>query len=193
MLILFISIFLYTYETWTLTTHLERRIKAMEMRCFRRLLGISYKDHTTNEGVRSRIRQAIGNHDDVLTIVKNRKLEMVWTCHTITGARQDIPARHCSQGEIERIRSIEFIWQRHITRRHAKNIYMVRRGNIFATLKGDIRLRLLRNETTTQLCPIGADHSDAFRTSVSSLYTRRCLSCLGKGIPQKAGRDGEQG
>ena len=42
---LIISILLYACETWTLTIELQRRIKAMEMRCHRRLLHNSYKDH----------------------------------------------------------------------------------------------------------------------------------------------------
>ncbi|XP_060065504.1 uncharacterized protein LOC132545850 [Ylistrum balloti] len=50
------SVFLYACETWTLTAALEKRIQASEMRCFRRLLGISYKDHITNEEVKNRIR-----------------------------------------------------------------------------------------------------------------------------------------
>ncbi|GFO09575.1 endonuclease-reverse transcriptase [Plakobranchus ocellatus] len=97
-----ISIFLYTCETWTLTTDLESSIKAMEMRSFRRLLGISYRDHITNEELRRRNRQAVGTHDDLLTVVKQRKLEMVWTCHTITGACQDIVAMYCAWDETER-------------------------------------------------------------------------------------------
>ena len=44
-----ISIFLYACETWTLTADLQRRISAMEMRCYRKLMNISYKDHVTNE------------------------------------------------------------------------------------------------------------------------------------------------
>ena len=47
---------------------------ACEMRCYRRLLNISYKDHVTNEEVRNRIQNAIGVHDDLLTMVKKRKL-----------------------------------------------------------------------------------------------------------------------
>ena len=76
---LVISIFLYACETWTLTAELERKIQATEMRCFRRLLGISYRDHVTNEEVRSRIRQAIGPCEDLLTTVKKRKLR--WYGH----------------------------------------------------------------------------------------------------------------
>ncbi|GFN80847.1 retrovirus-related pol polyprotein line-1 [Plakobranchus ocellatus] len=75
------SIFLYACESWTLTADTERRIRAMEMRCYRRLLGISYKDHTTNEEVRRRNENAIGPHVDLLTIVRQRKLK--WYGHTI--------------------------------------------------------------------------------------------------------------
>ena len=45
---LVISIFLYACESWTLTAELEKRTQAFEMRCYRRLLNISYKDHVTN-------------------------------------------------------------------------------------------------------------------------------------------------
>ena len=45
------------------------------MRCYRKILSISYKDHVTNEEVRARIQQAIGPHEDLLTIVKRRKLQ----------------------------------------------------------------------------------------------------------------------
>ena len=53
---------------------LKRRIHAKEMRCYHKILRISYKDHVTNEEVRAKIEQAIGPHEDFLTIVKRRKL-----------------------------------------------------------------------------------------------------------------------
>ena len=58
------SNFLYACESWTLTAELQRRIQAMEMRCYRKILHISYKDHVTNEEVRAKIQQAIGPHQD---------------------------------------------------------------------------------------------------------------------------------
>ena len=67
------SIFLYACESWTLTAELQRRIQAMEMRCYRKILLISYKDHVTNEEVRAKIQQAIGPYED-LTIAKRRNL-----------------------------------------------------------------------------------------------------------------------
>ena len=45
----------------------------MEMRCYRKILHISYKDHVTDEEVRAKIQQTIGPHEDLLTIVKRRK------------------------------------------------------------------------------------------------------------------------
>ena len=40
----------------------------MEMRCYRKILRISYKDHVTNEEVRAKIQQAIGPHEDLLPL-----------------------------------------------------------------------------------------------------------------------------
>ena len=68
------AIFLNARESWTLTAELQRRIHAMEMKCYRKILRILYKDHATNEEVRAKIQQAIGPHEDLLTIIKRRKL-----------------------------------------------------------------------------------------------------------------------
>ena len=51
----------------------------MEMRCYRKILHISYKDHVTNEEVRAKIQQAIGPHEDLLPIIRRRKLQ--WYGH----------------------------------------------------------------------------------------------------------------
>ena len=76
---LILTTFLYACESWTLTAEIERRIQALEMRCYRRLLNISYKDHVTNEEVRNGIQKAIGVHDDLLTMIKKRILR--WYGH----------------------------------------------------------------------------------------------------------------
>ena len=76
---LVLSTFLYACESWTLTAEMERRIQALEMRCYRRFLNISHKDHVTNEEVRNRIQNATGVHDDLITMVKKRKLR--WYGH----------------------------------------------------------------------------------------------------------------
>ena len=51
----------------------------MEMKCYRKISHISYKDHVTNEEVRAKIQQASGPHEDLLTIVKRCKLQ--WYGH----------------------------------------------------------------------------------------------------------------
>ena len=51
----------------------------MERRCYRKILRISNKDQVTNEEVSAKIQQAIGPHEDLLTIVKRRKLQ--WYGH----------------------------------------------------------------------------------------------------------------
>ena len=51
----------------------------MEMRCYRKILYILYKDHVTNEKVRAKIQRANLPHEDLLTIVKRRKLH--WYGH----------------------------------------------------------------------------------------------------------------
>ena len=83
---LIISILLYACETWTLTIELQRRIKAVEMRCYRRLLHISYKDHITNEIVCTKIQTAIGPYEDLLTTEKKRKLR--WFGHVTRSSGQ---------------------------------------------------------------------------------------------------------
>ena len=47
----------------------------MEMRSYLKILHTSYKDHVTSEEVRAKIQQAIGPHEDLLTIVKRGKLQ----------------------------------------------------------------------------------------------------------------------
>ena len=79
-------IFLYACESWILTTELQRRIQAMEMRHYRKILSVSYKDHVTNEKVRAKIQQAIGPHEDLLTTLKRRKLQ--WHGHVSRSSGQ---------------------------------------------------------------------------------------------------------
>ena len=45
------------------------------MRCYRKIPRISYTDRVTNKEVHAKIQQAIGPHEDLLTIVKRRKLK----------------------------------------------------------------------------------------------------------------------
>ena len=89
---------LYACESCTLTAELQRRIQAMEMRCYRKILHISYKDHVTNEEVRAKIQQATGPHEDLLTIVKTQTA-VVWSCFPFTRSGQNHISRHSERGK----------------------------------------------------------------------------------------------
>ena len=60
------------------------------MRYYRKILPISYKDHTT------KIQKAIGPHEDLLTIVKRRKLQ--WYGHV---SRSSCLAKATLQGTVK--------------------------------------------------------------------------------------------
>ena len=68
----------------------------MEMRCYRKILRIAYKDHLTNEEVRAKIQRAIGPYEDLLTIVKRRKLQ--WYGHVF---RSSGLAKTILQGKVK--------------------------------------------------------------------------------------------
>ena len=92
----------------------------MEMRCYRRILRIVYKDHVTNKEVRALIQQAIGPHEDLLTIVKRHKLQ--WYGHvsrssdlaktilqgTVKGGRRQGRQRKMWEDNIREWTSLEF-------------------------------------------------------------------------------------
>ena len=69
----------------------------MEMRCYRRLLHISYKDHITNEIVCTKIQTAIGPYEDLLTTVKKMEVTMVRTRHQIKWPLQKGPTRQSTR------------------------------------------------------------------------------------------------
>ena len=76
---LVISILLYACESWILTAELEKRMHTFEMRCYQIVLNILYKDHLTNEEIRRKIQAATGEYNELLTLVKKRKLR--WLGH----------------------------------------------------------------------------------------------------------------
>ena len=70
---LVMSILLRGCESWSVTADIERRISAIQMKCYRRLLRISYKDHMRNKTVREKITLSISEHKDLIIIVKERR------------------------------------------------------------------------------------------------------------------------
>ena len=90
------------------------------MRCYRKILHISYKDHVTKEEVRAKIQQAIEPHEHLLTIVKRRKLQ--WYGHvssssglaktilqgTVKGGRRQGRQRKKTEDKIREWTGLEF-------------------------------------------------------------------------------------
>ena len=87
------SIFLYACESWTLTAELQRRIQAMEMRCYRKILRISYKDHVTNEEVGNQTTQRPPDHR------KETQTAVVWSRLLFIRSGQNHLARHSERGK----------------------------------------------------------------------------------------------
>ena len=73
------SIALYGCESWTFTKQLERRMNAFEQRCFRRLIGITFRDHRTNASVVKEITAKVGAYEPPLEFARRRKLQ--WFGH----------------------------------------------------------------------------------------------------------------
>ena len=79
MLALVLFTFLYVCKSCALTAEFEKRIQALEMRCSRTLLNISYKDHVMSEEVCSRIY--------FLRVAEDREIWVeMYRCRFISGA-----------------------------------------------------------------------------------------------------------
>ena len=71
----------------------NRRIQAMEMRCYRKILHISYKDQVTNEEVHAKIQQAIGPQRRPPDDRKETQTAVVWSCFPFIRSGQNHLAR----------------------------------------------------------------------------------------------------
>ena len=73
-----------------LSVFLPSLFGAMEMRCYRKLLGITYLDRATNDNIRRMIKEAIGPYDELLSIVKKRKMRCYGHVMRSTGLSKTI-------------------------------------------------------------------------------------------------------
>ena len=87
---------LYGCGSWTLTADSTKRIQAFENKCYRRMLGISWKDRKTSEFVQRGIKARVGQQENLLGIVKRRKL--AWFGHI---SRHNSLAKTVLQGTLE--------------------------------------------------------------------------------------------
>ena len=93
---LVLSTLLYGCESWTLTADSTKKIQAFENKCYRRMLGISWKDRKTNEFVQRGIKARAGQQENLLGTVKRRNL--AWFGHI---SRHNSLAKTVLQGTLE--------------------------------------------------------------------------------------------
>ena len=60
MIFIVLATLLYACKSWTMSGHDEQRLRASEMKSYRRLLGISWNEKNTNEFVKTKIREICG-------------------------------------------------------------------------------------------------------------------------------------
>ena len=83
------------------------------MRCYRKILHISYEDHFTNKNVCAKIKQATGPHKDILTIIKRWKLHWYGhICLLFTRSDENHLTRHSERGK--KTRQTENKWEENI-------------------------------------------------------------------------------
>lgn len=73
-----ISIFLFTYQSCTLTAELKTRTQVFLMRFYRRLLNILYTDHKDCKEVHRESQEAIEEYDEFLTLDRRGGQKRKW-------------------------------------------------------------------------------------------------------------------
>ena len=128
----------------------------MEMRCYRKIFGISYREHVTNEEVRQTIRQHTGPYKELLATVK-RKLQ--WYGHV---TRSSGRAKTILQGTVEGAR-------RRGRQKWADNVREWT-GADFATTKAQARNRQTWREQES--VPCGVPMTQRVMGSISKMPKR---------------------
>ena len=80
---------------------MQRRTNAFEMKCYRTLLRIPYTAHVTNDSIKEKLTQKIGNVEMLISIIRKRQLK--WFGHV---TRHDdtlpLPTINCTAEHKER-------------------------------------------------------------------------------------------
>ena len=148
------------------------------MRCYRKVLHISYKVHVTNEEVRAKIQQSTGPHED-LTIVKRRKLQ--WYGHvsrssglaktslqgTLKGGRRQGRQRKRWGDNIREWTSLEFGKSQRAVKNRQKWRKLVAKSSVVPSttlaVKGLMMMMMMMTTTTTMMMMKEQSHKDNAR------------------------------
>ena len=135
------------------------------MRCYSKILWISYKDHVTKEEVCAKILLAIGPLEDLLTIVKRRKLQ--WYGHvsrslglaktilrgTVKGDRRQSRQRKRWKDNIRKWTGLEFAKsQRAVENREMEKL--VAKSSVVPQRPSRLRNRWEMRWESLLLCPL---------------------------------------
>ncbi|KAG1712187.1 Conserved oligomeric Golgi complex subunit 6 [Nymphon striatum] len=91
------STLLYACESWTVSKNMEQKLRAFEMKTYRRMLGISWKEKKTNKWVRNEVKRICGSElESVIDTMKRRKFK--YFGHMVRGGGM---ARAILEGEVE--------------------------------------------------------------------------------------------
>ena len=137
----------------------------VKMRCYRKILHISYKNHVTNEEVHAKIQQAIGPEENLLIIVKRRKLK--WYEHvsrssglarivlqsTMKGGRRQGRQRKRSEDNIKEWTGLEFAKSQRAVENREKLRKLVAKSSVVP--KRPLRLRDRQDEIAAALSCLG--------------------------------------
>ena len=91
------SIFLYACESWTLTTELQRRIQAMKMRCYRKILHIQRPCYQRGSPCQDPAGNRITRRPP--DYCKETQTAVVWLCLMFNWSGQNHLARHSERGK----------------------------------------------------------------------------------------------
>jgi hypothetical protein len=84
-------VLLYGSEAWTIKKADEKKLQAFEMRCYRRILNISWKDKVRNEDVLARIEHAIGPPKRLISRI--HEAQLAWFGHIVRMNSSRLPKR----------------------------------------------------------------------------------------------------
>ena len=104
-----ISICLYPCKLWTLTANPQRHIEALEMKCYNKILNISYWDHIRNEKFRKRITADFGLHNSQW----RKKNDVVQSSDKIIRLGKKHPERHTTDWKMKR-QTKKHVWRWHL-------------------------------------------------------------------------------
>jgi len=63
-----------SFESWKYNEEIVKKINAFEFKCYRRLMGISWRDRRTNESVKEQVEDLAGVQKPPIQIAQERKM-----------------------------------------------------------------------------------------------------------------------